>query len=142
GYNTSEGAGARLFWENRNLFGNAEYLRLSLAGGQQENSLMASFRRPDFFAADQDLLARAEIADETPVAYHSRRAEVSLGLERRFDPYLTGSVALSVEKANVVEEALVGSNTASQRTQHYALVGLPLSLKYDKSDDLLNPTRG
>ena len=28
-YNTSQGPAARAFWENRNLFGNAEYLRLS-----------------------------------------------------------------------------------------------------------------
>lgn len=142
GYNTSEGPGARLFWENRNLFGGAESLRLSLAAGQQQNSLTANFRRPDFFAVNQDFLARAEVADETPVAYHSRHAQVSTGLERRFDRYLTGSVALSVEKANVVEEAIVSSNTAGQRTQHYALVGVPLNLKLDKSDDLLNPTRG
>ena len=142
GYNTSEGAGARLFWENRNLFGDAEYLRLSLAAGQQENSLTTNFRRPDFLATNQDLLARAEVADETPVAYHSRRAGVSLGLERHFDPYLTGSVLLSVEKANVVEEAQLSSNTAGQRTQHYALVGVPLNLKFDKSDNLLNPTEG
>ncbi len=47
-----------------------------------------------------------------------------------------------MEKANVVELASISSNTASQRTQHYALVGLPLYLKLDKSDDLLNPTRG
>src|SRR5882724_329081 len=34
-YNTSQGPAARAFWENRNLFGNAEYLRLSAEGGQQ-----------------------------------------------------------------------------------------------------------
>jgi translocation and assembly module TamA len=141
-YNTSEGAGARLFWENRNLFGYAEYLRLSLAGGQQKNGVAANFRRPDFLDSDQDLLALAEIADDTPTAYHSRHARVSTGLERRFDRTLTGGIALGVEKANVVELASVSSNTASQRTQHYALVGLPLYLKLDKSDDLLNPTDG
>src|SRR5216683_741656 len=37
-YNTSEGAGGRVFWENRNLFGKAEYLRLSLALGQDRKS--------------------------------------------------------------------------------------------------------
>jgi translocation and assembly module TamA len=142
GYNTSEGAAARVFWENRNLFGNAEYLKLSLAGGQQQNAAAANFRLPDFLATDQDFLALAEIADETPVAYHSRRARVTMGLERRFDRYLTGGVSLSVERANVVQEANVSTITASQRTQHYALVGVPLYLKLDKSDDLLNPTRG
>src|SRR5579884_1152007 len=142
GYNTSEGAGARVFWENRNLFGNAEYLRLSLAAGQQQNALSANFRRPDFLAVDQDLLASARIADETPVAYHSRRAELGLGLERRFGRDLTASAGLAVEKANVIAQAISGSLTASQRTQHYALVGVPLGVKLDKSDNLLNPTRG
>jgi translocation and assembly module TamA len=141
-YNTSEGAGARVFWENRNLFGYAEYLRLSLALGQQKNGVAANFRRPDFLDSDQDLLALAEIADDTPIAYHSRRARVSTGLERRFDPALTAGVALGIEKANVVQLASLSSDTASQRTQHYALIGLPVYLKLDKSDDLLNATRG
>jgi translocation and assembly module TamA len=142
GYNTSEGAAGRVFWENRNLFGNAEYLKLSLAGGQQQKAAVANFRLPDFLATDQDFLALAEIADETPAAYHSRRARVTMGLERRFDRYWTGGVSLSVERANVVQEANVSTITASQRTQHYALVGVPLYAKLDKSDDLLNPTRG
>ncbi|TMJ62698.1 MAG: hypothetical protein E6G82_05325 [Alphaproteobacteria bacterium] len=94
-YNTSEGAGARVFWENRNLFGGAESLRLTLDVGQ-----------------------------------------------RRFRPDLTLGAAMSIEKANVVQEANFGSLTAAQRTQHYSLVGLPLYLKLDRSDDLLNPSRG
>ncbi|HEX3863864.1 MAG TPA: BamA/TamA family outer membrane protein [Stellaceae bacterium] len=141
-YNTSEGPGARLFWENRNLFGNAEYLRVTADGGQQRTGLSANFRRPDFLAVDQDLLATAEIADDTPDAYHSRHARVSLGIERRLDPGLTLGAALSVEKANVVQEANLDTFAASEQTQHYALIGVPLLLKLDRSDDLLNPTRG
>ena len=55
-------------------------------GGQQIAGFRANFRRPDFLAIDQDFLATAEIANDTPVAYHSRRAIVSAGLERRFRP--------------------------------------------------------
>jgi translocation and assembly module TamA len=141
-YNTSEGAGARVFWENRNLFGNAEYLKLSLAGGQQKTGFSTDFRRPDTLAIDQDLLANAEIAEETPAAYHSRRARVSLGLERRFGGGLVGGVSLSGERANVVEEAITSATTASGRTQHYSLVGLPMYARLDRTDDLLNPTTG
>jgi len=143
GYNTSEGAGARVFWENRNLFGQAESLRVNVDGGQQREGVSATFRKPDFLAVDQDFLAAAEIANDTPDAYHSRHARISLGLERRFDPHWTAGSALSVEKANVI--ALADSNgpfAASQQTQHYGLVGVPMYLKLDKSDDLLNPTRG
>jgi translocation and assembly module TamA len=141
-YNTSEGAGARLFWENRNLFGSAEYLRLALDVGQQKNGVSANFRRPDWLATDQDLLVNTEVADDTPAAYHSRYVRLSSGVERRFRPDVTLGVALSIEKANVLQQANFGSFTAAQRTQHYALIGVPLYLKLDRSDDLLNPTRG
>src|SRR5258708_36619423 len=80
-YNTSEGPGVRVFWENRNLFGYAESLRLSIDAGQQKKGVGATFRRPDFIDTNQDFLASAESADDTPVAYRSRRARVSAGGE-------------------------------------------------------------
>lgn len=147
GYNTSQGAAARVFWENRNLFGNAEYLKLSATGGQQVYGLAANFRRPDFLAVDQDFLTTAEIADDTPVAYRSRRALVSAGVERRFSELVpgslvTGGVALQVIKANVEQLADLSTNTATERTQHYELFGVPAYIKLDATDNLLSPTRG
>ncbi len=142
GYNTSQGAAARVFWENRNLFGNAEYLRLSATGGQQVYGVNANFRRPDFLVTDQDFLATAEIADDTPVAYHSRRALATAGLERRFGRLLTGGVLLEAEEANVEQLANVSTNTSAQRTQRYALFGVPAYVKLDTTDNLLSPTRG
>ncbi len=142
GYNTSQGAAARVFWENRNLFGNAEYLRLSATGGQQVYGVNANFRRPDFLATDQDFLATAEIADDTPVAYHSRRALATAGVERRIGRLLTAGVLLEAEKANVEQLANVSTNTSAQRTQRYTLFGVPAYIKLDTTDNLLSPTRG
>ena len=142
GYNTSQGAAARVFWENRNLFGNAEYLKLSATGGQQVYGVNANFRRPDFLVTDQDFLATAEIADDTPVAYHSRRALATAGVERRFGRLWTGGVLLEAEKANVEQLANVSTNTSAQRTQRYTLFGIPAYLKLDTTDNLLSPTRG
>ena len=138
-YNTSQGFGARAFWENRNLFGNAENLRLSAEVGQQLDAFRANFRRPDFLAIDQDFLATAEIANDNPIAYRTRRALATAGLERRFGGLLTGGVAFEIEKANVVQLADVNPRTGSQR---YELVGLPAYIKLDKTDNLLNPTTG
>jgi translocation and assembly module TamA len=142
GYNTSQGAAARVFWENRNLFGNAEYLRLAATAGQQIFGVNANFRRPDFLATDQDFLATAEIADDTPVAYHSRRALATAGFERRFGRFVTGGAALEIEQADVQQLADVSTNTSAQRTQHYELFGIPAYLKLDQTDNLLSPTRG
>jgi translocation and assembly module TamA len=141
-YNTSEGAGARVFWENRNLFGEAEYLRLSLDAGQQKLGAAGTFRRPDFLAIDQELVASAEIARETPAAYDSRHVRLSVGIERRLDRGIGIGGGLSIEKAAVEQQADISPVTAAQRTQHYSLLGVPLFAKLDRSDDLLNPTRG
>jgi translocation and assembly module TamA len=137
-YNTSQGFGARAFWENRNLFGNAEYLRLSADVGQQIEAFRANFRRPDFLAIDQDFLATAEIANDIPVAYNSRRAIATAGIERRVDRWLTGGLSFLVEKANVTQLA----DVPGQGTQRYELVGLPAYIKFDQTDNLLNPTTG
>ncbi|MGD9615609.1 MAG: autotransporter assembly complex family protein [Alphaproteobacteria bacterium] len=141
-YNTSEGPAAKVFWENRNLFGRAEYLHLSIEAGTQKTGAAGTFRRPDFLAIDQDLIARAEIARENPAAYDSRHVRFSLGLERLFRPGLTVGGGISIEKANVDQEANVGPLPSSERSQRYALIGLPLFAKLDRSDNLLDPTRG
>jgi len=138
-YNTSQGFGARAFWENRNLFGYAENLRLSAEAGQQLDAFRANFRRPDFLAIDQDFLATVEAANDIPVAYRSRRAIATAGIERRFDHLVTGGLSFEVEKANVVQLANV---TPMNGTQRYELVGLPAYLKLDETDNLLNPTTG
>jgi translocation and assembly module TamA len=138
-YNTSQGFGARAFWENRNLFGNAENLRLSAEVGQQLDVFRGNFRRPDFLAIDQDFLATAEVANDIPVAYNSRREIATAGIERRVDRWLTGGLALLAEKANVTQLANVTPMTG---TQHYELAGLPAYLKLDETDNLLNPTTG
>src|SRR6516225_3166509 len=138
-YNTSQGFGARAFWENRNLFGYAENLRLSVEAGQQLDAFRANFRRPDFLAIDQDFLATAEVANDIPVAYRSRRAIATAGIERRFDHLVTGGVNFEVEKANVVQLADINPRTGTQR---YELAGLPAYVKLDTTDNLLNPTTG
>src|SRR5499427_1232780 len=138
-YNTSQGVGARAFWENRNLFGNAEYLRLAGEVGQQLDAFRANFRRPDFLAIDQDFLATAEVANDTPVAYNSRREIATAGIERRVDRWLTGGLSFLVEKANVTQLANVTPMTGAQ---HYELAGLPVYVKLDETNNLLNPTTG
>ncbi len=134
-YNTSEGFGANAFWEHRNLFGGAEKLRLSADFAEDRLGLVGNYRQPDFLTKDNDLLATAEIAEDTPVAYTSRRERLFSGLERRFDHHVTGGAGLQFEHAHVNE-------VARQISQTYSLAGVPLYLRRDTTDDLLNPTSG
>jgi translocation and assembly module TamA len=142
GYNTSQGVGANAFWENRNLFGHAEYLKLQAAVGQQTDDFVATFRRPDFLATDQNFLTTAQVTNNTPVAYDSRQALVSPGIERHFGRLLTLGIALEGIRANAEESAFANILTTAQRTKNYTLFGVPAYLKLDATDNLLNPTRG
>jgi translocation and assembly module TamA len=134
-YNTSEGFGTNTFWEHRNLFGNAERLRLSADFAQSRLGLVANYRQPDFLRKDTDLLGTAELAEDTPVAYTSRRQRLFSGLESKLWPLVIGGAGLQFEHANVTEQA-------RQITQAYSLASVPLSLRRDSTDDLLNPTTG
>jgi translocation and assembly module TamA len=142
GYNTSQGVGANAFWENRNLFGHAEYLKLQAAVGQQTDDFVATFRRPDFLATDQNFLTTAQITNNTPVAYDSRQALVSPGIERHFGRFLTLGIAFEGIRASAEELAFANTLTTAQRTKKYTLLGAPAYLKLDATDNLLNPTQG
>lgn len=135
-YNTSEDFGVNAFWEHRNLFGNAESLRLDADVAEQRRDLIAHFRKPDFLGnKDQDLTTLAEFVDENPVTYTARRELFSPALERRFSGIYTAGVAVQAQHATVTE-------AARDITQTYSLAGLPLFLQRDTRDDALNPQRG
>lgn len=135
-YNTSEGFGANAFWEHRNLFGEGEKLRVDLDVGQQRRDLIGNFRKPDFLGStDRDLTALAEIVDENPIAYTARRELVSPGVEQRFGGIYSAGIGVQAQHATVTE-------AARDLSQTYSLIGLPLFLRRDTRDDVLNPTRG
>ncbi|MDB5407837.1 MAG: outer membrane protein assembly factor [Rhodospirillales bacterium] len=133
-YSTSLGFGARAFWEDRNIFGNAESLRITGQFAQAELAALLRFRKPDFIVPDQDFLITGELADDSPPAYTSRHLRLQPGIERHFDEHLvTAGAALAYEKGNL---------TAFSGPSHYKLVGAPLYLRYDDTGSLLDPTHG
>ena len=132
-YDTTQGISANLSWEHRNLFGGAEDLKVTAMGGTSDNGLSVIFRRPDFLTDNQNLIASVVFDDQSYKAYDSIEQKAQLGLERHLDPTLTGGASILAEHARVNEKV-------DYRT--YVLVGLPVFLKKDATDDLLNPTRG
>jgi len=135
-YNTNLGFGAQAFWEHRNLFGEGERLRLTAGAAQRQQGLAADFRKPDFLTTDQDLLASAGLLEQRTDAFRDRRAQIFGGIERPLFPWLTLVTGLDYERASVVQSGDI------TRSENYTLLGLPLVLRHDGSDDLLNPTTG
>ncbi|MGE5148086.1 MAG: autotransporter assembly complex protein TamA [Candidatus Eiseniibacteriota bacterium] len=132
-YSTNEGPGGKLFWEHRNLFGEAESLRIELNSSFIDRSGTVDFRKPDFLATDVNLLGNGYLRDQTTEAFTSRNLGGGPAIEWSFAEHYSASAGINVEGSRVSDN--VGTRT-------FFLVGLPFTLKRDTSDNLLNPTRG
>lgn len=132
-WSTSEGAGVQGSWEHRNLFGQAEWLTLGLSIAQIEQSATADFRKPNFLRPDQSLLASAEIVHEENDAYKENRIKAGVSLERSLGRWWTGSLGTTFQITET--EDINGRIT-------YQLIGIPALLRYDNTDDVLDPREG
>ncbi|ABS62007.1 surface antigen (D15) [Parvibaculum lavamentivorans DS-1] len=132
-WSSSEGPGVRGSWEHRNLFGRAERLTLGLTIAQILQAATADFRKPDFLRPDQSLLASFEIAHEESDAYDENRVKTGVSLERVLSERWTGTAGVTFQ---------VTETEDSNGRITYQLFGVPVTLRYDSSNDLLNPTEG
>lgn len=140
-YSSTDGATFNGYWGHRNLFGNAEKLRIEGEVSRLfENSLddltylaKATFEKPGFVTPIDDLLAEARAFRETPDAYTSTGAGATATWRRRFTDRFEGRVGVEIEHAEITDA--FGTNT-------YTLVGVPISGTYDSTDNKLDPTRG
>ena len=132
-YSTDEGPGGKAFWTHRNLFGAGE--RLSVTGEASFDSKAASvdLAKPDIFSLRNTGVMTFRVAEEAPDGFESTEMEISGRLEREFGENYRGSFGAAVERS-VVEDA--GTE------EIFTLLSLPMSLRRDTSNDLLNPTKG
>lgn len=132
-YDTTDGFGGRVFWEHRNLLGNAEKLRIEGKFGETGPGLTSTFRRPGFLYRNMDLVANVSLLQERVDAYNSTRGQAGAGVEYHLTPRLTFGSGPQFERAHVESD---------EGTEDYSLIGLPSYLRYDGSDNTLDPTRG
>lgn len=132
-FSTSEGPGATAFWEHRNIFGSAERLRVQAVAAAEAQSLETSLRIPAFLADQQSLTLTASASRERPEAFDADTYGVSAVIDRPLGEALSGSAGVSLERSLLTDE--FGEDD-------FTLVGLPLALTRDTTDDLLNPSSG
>ncbi|MBV8890920.1 MAG: BamA/TamA family outer membrane protein, partial [Acidobacteria bacterium] len=139
-YSTDLGANLTASWSDRNLFGNAEQLNLSAAvqgGGTAlhgpANYANAQFIKPDFLDRNQSLQADLGAVRQNLLAYDQNAVSADLLLKRTFLTHWNGSIGISGEAERIAQEGV---------TRNYTLIGLPLTVKYDDTNSLLDPTDG
>lgn len=133
-YSTAEGPEGQAFWEDRDLLGAMERLRLTALGGREHSLLLADYRAPDAVARDRDLLADASLEAQDTEAFRARTAAVSGGIGWRLSSVWSLSGALSAEHIDDF-----GGGTGGRI---YDLLSLPLTARRDTTDSPLDPTSG
>ena len=140
GYSTDLGANANVGWHDRNLFGNAEQLNLKgqiQGGGTASKGLgyvaSAQFLKPDVLARGQTLELDLTALKQNLEAYDQTALLEKLALNRRLSARWRVSYGLSGEQESIEQEGV---------TNHYNLVGVPLTAQYDSTNSLFDPTQG
>lgn len=131
-FSTALGPGGHVSWTHRNLFGGAEQLTLRGRASLLERHLLARFRRPLLFGGPQDLILTSRFDQRNLDAFDSREFITSAEIERRVSERLTVSAGVALEISRIEADV----------EEDITLYSLPLALRYDASDDLLNPTEG
>ncbi len=155
-YSTTNGPEGQVYWEDRNVFGGAERLRLQadifyappwfVASQSLRNfspddiggRISASFLKPALWGTTNDLLIDA-LAEKLStsgagfVGYQAEDADVTTSLRHRFNQNFWIQAGLEGQK---------GDATDALGTVNYTLVGVPVSANLDTTDSKLDPTRG
>ena len=155
-YSTTNGPAGQVYWEDRNVFGGAEQLRLQAdifyappwyITSQNLNSFSihdlgwrfsASFLKPALWGTPNDLLVNA-LGERTSTSgagffgYEAEDADATVALRHRFTQNFWVQAGI---------EAQTGVATDFLGQVDYTLVGVNASANYDTTDSKLDPTRG
>ena len=132
-YRSEEGLGGTVSWENRNLFGNAEKLRLSGNASDLTSAAELEFTKPQFYHPDQDLVFDVTYADDEPDAYTSRSLHISSIVRRSLSDRMSLSGGLGYKWSRVEQAG---------EEDTYTFLYVPVQFDWNATDDLLLPTQG
>lgn len=140
-WSTLEGAAIGGYWLHRNLWGEAEQLRIDatsarlLSNGADdfEYGLTAALTLPAEPSARDDIIVTVGLKRERPDAYERDAAFAELRLRRRFDKTLHGEAAIGFTQSR---------ETDALGTRNRSTLNAPVTFVYDTRDNILDPTKG
>lgn len=142
GYSSGEGFRVEGTWEHRNLFPPEGALILRGVLGTQEQLASVTYRRSNFLRRDRLLTVQALASNLDRIGFQARTALFSARLERQstliFQKRWTWSVGFELGVTDEVDNRRI----AGAGRQTFFIGALPLLVGHDRSDSLLDPTRG
>ena len=144
GYGTGQGFRAEGTWTHRNLFPPEGAVIASIIAGTQEQGVSGTFRRSNAGKRDKTFQTGISLNHQNYDAYEAYTAGLNISWSRQSTPifqkrwtYSYGAEILATNEQVVVDPA-----TGDKARRTYFIGGLPVQIGYDRSNDLLNPTKG
>jgi translocation and assembly module TamA len=143
GYGTGQGALIEATWTDRNFFNPEGALTLRAIAGTTEQLLGVEFRRSNFLQRDQTLDLQFTGSHQKFDAFEARTILLAGHIERLSNfiwqkqwTWSYGAQLLATDENGVF------SPDGVKDTRTFFIAAIPLTLGYDGSDSLLDPTRG
>jgi translocation and assembly module TamA len=132
-YSTNEGAGGRVFWEHRNLWGRGQTLRTELNANMTRQRGSVSYRMPHYRRTNQTLTMGLALSGEQSDAFDEIGGTVMVGIERELWSNVSGFANAQLSQSRIKD---------SFGERDTTLFSLPLGVRWDTSNDILDPTSG
>ncbi|HEX8511830.1 MAG TPA: BamA/TamA family outer membrane protein, partial [Allosphingosinicella sp.] len=142
GFSTGEGFRAEASWEHRNFLKPEGAIRAGAILGTQEQALRFAFRRNNAGKRDRAVLLQIEAGRRDYAAFQGYTARLQGLVSRESTPiwqkrwtYAAGFEVIATNEAQIGKPNLNFSDT-------FFLAGLTGQVGYDRSNSLLDPTKG
>jgi translocation and assembly module TamA len=143
GYETGVGVKFEGAWSNLNLFPPEGALTFHVVTGNQQQLLGLQFIRSNAGARDRTVFAQVQTSRQTTDAFDAYTGLVEARVSRASTPIWQKVWTYSAGVEALVTDEQAFSLAANEKVwRTYKIAGLRLSGGYDRSNDLLNPTRG
>jgi translocation and assembly module TamA len=142
GFSTGEGLRAEATWESRNMFPPEGALRLNAVLGTKEQAARIAFRRNNWKKRDRSIFLQAEAGRRDLPAFkgytvrlQGQAARESTPIWQKVWTYAVGAELIATNEAQTGFPRLSIADA-------FFLAGLSGQVGYDRSNSLLDPTRG
>jgi translocation and assembly module TamA len=143
GYSTGQGTRLEGSWTHRNLFPDEGALIGSIVAGTQEQGASGTFRRSNAGRRDRTFSVIASASHQNYDAYEAFTGTLAVRWSYDSTPIwqkpLTYSYGVELTGTN---ESVYDFAQGRSRRGTYGIAALPGQVVFDRSDNLLNPTRG
>ncbi len=141
GWGNEDGFRVRVLQVNRNLLGLYDTLTFEGKISHIYQGLTGRLKLPHLPSRDSNLLFWGGMEQNDFEAYTNRRLFFNPMVEQRLDPRWSWFLGYNTEKNNLIDLKAAVPDPNYEKQEFY-ISSVPVGLRYDTRDSVLNPTRG